>query len=87
MRGVDFVSRFHCKCIAGSPPHAWGRFKAPSDIGFPSTVHPHMRGVDAGEKPNSLDISVHPHMRGVDAVKMFLGRLPNGSPPHAWGRC
>src|SRR5438876_458037 len=75
-------SRFY----SGSPPHAWGRRRrherrvrairfTPTCVGTPEVrllFHAHR--------------TVHPHMRGDASLPSHQRRLPNGSPPHAWGR-
>ena len=74
---------FHC----GSSPRAWGRLSTATSAPEGRSVHPHVRGADAGGRRHSqLLRPVHPHVRGADAFSRSTTFSAAGSSPRAWGR-
>src|SRR5690348_7219401 len=43
-------------------------------------------GTTASKRQLTTRLPVHPHTRGDDTSCKLLNEVPNGSPPHAWGR-
>src|SRR5207248_45022 len=83
----DAVYQRKGRCAIGSPPRAWGRRKRGRQSGVGDTVHPHVRGDDAGGNYNRRGAgAVHPHVRGDDGSSACQDVLFFGSPPRAWGR-
>ena len=71
----------------GSPPRAWGQFRALTrcfrTIRFtPTGVGTMTRVVWACPR-----LAVHPHGRGDNNTVTTRNRRPSGSPPRAWGQC
>ena len=73
--------------IAGSSPHAWGRFFPLDDLLAAYSVHPHMRGADFPlTRKQFRIIRFIPTCVGQITPLQVFKIIIFGSSPHAWGR-
>jgi len=72
--------------VNGSSPRAWGGCQTARRSSGLSSVHPHVRGVDASYLTMlSPSFSVHPHVRGVDSIPCCLDESGSAVHPHVRG--
>jgi hypothetical protein len=69
----------------GSPPRAWGIWRAAARLGFVHRFTPTCVGNSNTNKQTELNAPVHPHVRGEFHSGMSRNFPRGGSPPRAWG--
>ena len=70
----------------GSPPRAWGQYRAQFDDDIAHRFTP--TGVGTIIVPHTVltNAAVHPHGRGDNAAALARAVVGYGSPPRAWGQ-
>ena len=73
--------------LNGSPPRAWGQWRAGRVTHSQLRFTPTGVGTMSHWRWKCLRISVHPHGRGDNSLSEAEQFFRDGSPPRAWGQC
>ena len=73
--------------LDGSPPRAWGQYRALNVARAGERFTPTGVGTIAARPTLTPQCAVHPHGRGDNWRLLMRVRIGIGSPPRAWGQC